>query len=1396
MSDERQRDGLTLEQKRARLAEALRRAERLEAAPVPGAGAPLSFAQERLWFVEQMVPGTPLYNLPVVLRLRGTLDAEALGRAIGEIARRHDTLRTVFAVQDGQPVQVVTPFDETPFAREPLPLTDLGRLPARTREETALAQAAEAAGRPFDLSRGPLFGGRLFRVTPTDHVLLLNQHHIISDGWSIGVLFRELGELYGAFAAGRPSPLDPLGLQYAGYAAAQRRRLAGEYLAGELDHWAARLAGLPPVLDLPGDRPRPPVPTFRGGQVMVRLPPPLVEGLTGLCRRERVTSFMFFLAAYFALLGRYTGAGDLVVGCPIAGRTRTEVEGLIGLFVNTLALRANLADDPPFGELLARVKRAALEAYDHQEVPFERLVAELAPERSLSYHPIFQTAFTLDDGRSQAPRLPGLETELIPMPTPTSKFDLTLSLTGNPGEATLAAEYSADLFERDTADRLLGHYRALVESALADPGTRVSRLGLLPEDERRDILGPWARSPRPYPRDRCIHELFEEQARATPEAPALLPQASWRGEEPGVAPPVTYAELDRRADEVAGRLLARGVGPDTLVGLCAERSLEMIAALLGILKAGGAYLQLDPTYPPERLAFLLEDSRARVVLTQAKLSPGISGAASGRADLLLLDEPGPPRPVGSPEAAKPRRAPGPDDLAYVVCTSGSTGRPKGVAVPHRAVVRLAKEANYARLTADAVFIQLAPVLFDASTLEIWGPLLNGGRLVLPPPGTPSLVDLGDILRRTRVTTVFLTTALFNLMVEGQTQSLAGLRELLFGGETASAPHVRKALAELGGCQLVHVYGPTENTTFTTFRPLAGSDSFGSAVPIGRPIANTSVYVLDRNGEPVPAGVPGELYTGDDGLARGYLGRPDLTAERFVPDPFGEKPGGRLYRTGDLVQFLPGGDIEFLGRLDHQVKIRGFRVEPGEIEAALLRHPAVREAVVVAREDRPGERRLVAYVVPAETRNEASAALSRGGAGPLEATLRAYLARDLPEWMLPSAFAILDRLPLNPNGKVDRAALPEPSGQRDPGRSGPVAPRDGQELRLVEIWEDLLGVRPVGVTDNFFELGGHSLLAARMVARVEKDMGQRLPLTALFQTPTVEHLAGLLRERVRDLPYSPLVGLRTSGRGVPVFCPHAVGGLPHNYAALARRLGPDRRVYGFQARGLYGEGSPLKTIEEMAEAYLAAARSVQPDGPYHLVGYCLGGAIAFEMARRLRAAGETVGPLILVDSTAPPPPNAGTGEEPGWFMYAWELVNRGLEAWGFVEGLETTEPGARLPVLLRRAQEAGVVPPGVDSLPAFERWLKVYRATARAYLRYSPPPCPGPALLFKASIQMPGGAPDLGWGRLLGGREDGSGNLQIVDVEGDHYNVMAEPRVGALADRISATLERPPEAPGR
>lgn len=908
----------------------------------PSNTAPLSFAQQRIWFLDQLTPGSSFYNETTTLRLSFGLDVAVLQRSVKEIVRRHDALRTTFRSVDGHPVEVIA----SALALE-LPLIDLRSLPKASREREAMRLCEKQAGEPFDLAKGPLLRAAVLQLGRQDYVFVLTMHHIVCDGWSMTVFFRELTVLFEAFSAGSPSPLPELPIQYADFAVWQQARLQGELLERELAYWKAQLADLP-MLQLATDKPRPAAQTFRGAHEPFTIPESLAGELRRLSSREGVTLFMTVLAAFQSLLYRYTGQEDIVVGAPIASRTRAELEGLIGFFVNTLVMRTNLAGGPTFRELLARVQAVALGAYAHQELPFEKLVEELQPERDMSRNPLFQVIFQLfsDPGASSGSKgeaFPSLEVEAH-----TAKFDLRLDLCEIGPGLEGHFEYSTDLFDRPTISRMSEHFLRLLEGIAANPDCPISRLPLLTDRERHQLIVEWNATETEYPRGNCVHQLFEQQVERLPEAVAVI-----FGDQRQ-----TYRELNCRSNQLARFLRSKGVGPETLVAISIDRSVEMLIGLLGILKAGGAYVPLDLSYPKERLGFLMEDAGIRFVLA-ASARPG---ETFGRdVQVISLDEAS-EQIRGHPDT-NPNNQAGPDHLCYVMHTSGSTGRPKAVAVPHRGVVRLVRNTNYVALRESDVFLQFAPLSFDASTFEIWGCLLNGSRLVVFPPYVPSLGELGQAIRQNGVTVLWLTCALFHQMVDQHLDDLRSVRQLLAGGDVLSVPHVLRAVSELKDCHVINGYGPTENTTFTCTFWIQGPEQIVTSVPIGRPIANTRVYVLDSHFNPVPIGVSGELFIGGDGLATGYFGRSDLTAEKFIRNRISTEPGDRLYRTGDLVRYRPDGNLEFLGRIDQQVKIRGFRIEPAEIEGALSQHPGVQETAVIAREDTPGDKRLVAYVVP-------------------------------------------------------------------------------------------------------------------------------------------------------------------------------------------------------------------------------------------------------------------------------------------------------------------------------------------------------------------------------------------------------------------------------------------------
>jgi amino acid adenylation domain-containing protein len=1051
-----------------------------------------SYAQQRLWFLDQLEPGNPLYNIPAVIRVGGPLSVPALERTLTKIVARHEALRTTFATLDSHPVQVIRP----PFPVA-VHVRDLSALPEAKRESEAMRLALAEAQRPFDLGRGPLLRAGLIRLGEMDHVFTLTLHHIVSDGWSMGVMIKEMVALYEAFVSARPSPLSELEIQYADYAVWQREWLEGEVLEGQLAYWKAQLSR-PPALDLPTDKRRPPVQSFAGAVHITQISATLHEALKTLSQREGVTLFMTLLAALKVMLWRYSGQTDVIVGSPIAGRTRVETEPLIGLFLNTLALRTDLSGDPTFRELLARVREVTLGAYAHQDVPFERLVEELQPERSLSRAPLFQVMLMLQNTPAPDLAMAGLPLARVDVSSGTSKFDLTLLVEEGGGGIAIHWEYNTDLFEAGTIARMGGHFETLLESAVARPAERISLLPVLTQAERQQLLFDFNDTRRDYPEPRCIHELFEAQVERTPAAVALISDTGER---------LTYRELSEQADELAHHLMSLGVGPEVRVGVLLERSVALVISLLSVLKAGGAYVPLDPNYPRERVGFMVEDAGVAVLLTQTSLREKFHTSA---ARVVCLDDPDRAQSEATPDAlptaaksaddstaAATPDAATPDNLAYVIYTSGSTGRPKGVAITHRSVSTFLHWAHETFTQAElAGVLASTSVCFDLSVFELFAPLTCGGSVILAENALA-------LPAHTAAAEVTLLNTVPSAMAElARAQSLpASVVTVNLAGEPLKSSLVEAVYEQETVKRVLNLYGPSEDTTYSTYVVVErGTDR---APTIGRPVANTQVYLLDGSLQLVPVGVAGELYLGGAGLARGYLNRPGLTAEKFVPDPFAAEAGRRLYRTGDVARYLAGGELEFLGRIDHQVKVRGFRIELGEVEAALIKHESVREAVVAARADDGGDQRLVAYVVGA------------GAGGPQLGVgeLRNYLKARLPEYMIPSAFVFLDELPLTPNGKVDRKMLPQPDQSRPESGGHYVAPRTPVEEVLCGLWAEVLRVGRVGVEDNFFELGGHSLLATRLAARVREAFRVELPLRALFERQTV---AGLAAEVERGL----------------------------------------------------------------------------------------------------------------------------------------------------------------------------------------------------------------------------------------------------------------------------------------
>ncbi len=1041
--------------------------------------APLSFAQQRLWFLEQL--GDSNYLVPATFRLTGPLDVAALERSLSEIVQRHEVLRTTFTAIDGQPLQLIAP-----HLSLTLTTLDLSQLPP---DELAVEsrRLREEALRPFNLEKGPLFRASLLRIADEDHQLLLTMHHIVSDGWSLGVLIRELATLYESYVEGTKPGLPELPIQYADFAVWQREWLRGEVLETQLQYWKEHLGENPPVLELPTDRPRPPVPTYQGSFIICEINQELTEKLKELSRQEGVSLYMTLLAAFKTLLARYATQNEIVVGTPIANRNRIDIENLIGFFVNTLVLRTDVSGNPPFRQLLKRIREVTLGAFAHQDVPFEKLVEELQPERDLSRTPLFQVMFSLQNSPMPPLKLSQVTMSFLQDESTTAPFDLTLDVTEREQVMECLLEFSSDVFERATVQRMLAHFMNLLESIVANPQQRVRELPLLTAAERQQLLVEWNNTARSYAGDACAHQLVEAQAARTPEAPAVIFSDEW----------LTYAELNRRANKLGHYLKELGVKPETRVGILLERSVEMPVAVLGILKAGGAYVAFDPSYPAERLRYMLADSGVSLLLTQTQMMKRWP-ELQVRTVFLDAEE----HSIAAHESQNVQSDADASNLVYLVYTSGSTGRPKGILIEHRSLVN----ASYAfinnhRMTERDRLLQFASLSFDVAAEEFFAAWLSGSCVVMRPEAVMSYADFTSLLDREQITLVNLPASFWSewltALHDHGLKTPGTLRRVIVGNEKTLEETLARWQRVMGqGIEWCNAYGPSEATiTASNYQPSGAgwAREEKNTVPIGRPSMNVKMYVLDEAQQLVPIGATGELYIGGAGIARGYHQQPGQTAEKFIPDPFSNDGATRLYRTGDLARYQPDGNIEFLGRVDEQIKIRGFRIEVGEIEAVLAQHAGVRESVVIARDDGRGSHRLIAYVVSGngELQNE---------------ELRAYLQERLLEYMVPSSFVVMDALPKTPNGKIDRRALPDVDLTRTNGNEHFVAPRSGMERTIANIWQELLNVEKVGVNDNFFGLGGHSLLLVHAQSKVTEALRVKLSMVEMFKYPTVSALA--------------------------------------------------------------------------------------------------------------------------------------------------------------------------------------------------------------------------------------------------------------------------------------------------
>ena len=1211
---------------------------------------PLSFAQERLWFIQQLDPQCIAYQNLTSSQLISPLNISALEQSFNELAKRHETLRTTFPVADGAPIQAIASPQEFK-----LPIIDLSQLEIAARKVQIREQIKAEETQPFDLTKELSWRVKLLRLSDTEHVMLLAMHHIIYDGWSRPIFIQELNKLYQACVNNQPSPLKPLKIQYADVAYWQRNWLVGKVLNSHLTYWKKQLDGEIPILQLPSDRPRPAITTYRGAVKRFTISTELSKAINALGKQEGATLFMTLLAVFKTLLYRYTGDQDIIVGTPIANRNRKEIQGIIGFFANTLALRTQFTEELTFRELLGKVRQIAQEAYAHQDLPFEKLIEEFQIERNLNRNPLFDVMFNLVNTPTSAAALTSKEDNFVVsglgnLPK-IAKFDLTLSISETTQGLNGVFQYSSDLFDGATITRMLGHFQTLLQAVVANPEQRLVDLPLITPTERQQLLIEWNQTAQTLPPELCVHQLWEAQVAKTPNAIALeFPESMAIN---GDRQKITYLELNNRANKLAHYLKKLGVQPESRVGIFLERSPLLIVGLLAILKAVGTYVPLDPTYPSDRLGFMLSDAGVEVILTQQKLSADLP---SHSAHLVSLDDQWSSIAKESPN--NPENRVTLSNLVYIIYTSGSTGNPKGVAMEHRSLSNLIYWQNH-RNSFPLKTLQFAPISFDVSLQEIFATLCSGGTLVLT---TESIrkdpAALWQILAEEAIERIFMPFIALQQLAEVGSHSTiipTNLREIITAGEQLQITSaIAKLFNCLSNCRLSNHYGPSESHVVTAYTLSDSVPSWSNLPPIGRPIFNTQIYILDPQLQPVPIGVPGEIYIGGAGLARGYLNHSELNQEKFITNPFNNSE--RLYKTGDSARYLPNGNIKFLGRIDNQVKIRGYRIEPGEIETILTQHSNIEESIVLVREDLPGDKRLVAYIIPTQEQV------------PSLEELRSFLRQKLPNYMIPAALVPLEAMPLTPSGKIDRRALAKVNLVRQTAEESYVAPRNSTEQKLAQIWAKILWLdHEVGIYDNFFDLGGHSLLSVRLITEIEQVFNRKVPLAALFQLETIAELAKILEQETtitsqqpltptlvekhpelseelyhqllaytagwkgkRVKPNSLIIGINTTGKAQPVFwCLQGFREL----SQLAKYLGVDRPVYGMRSGHLLMKYTP-ENIQALATHYVSEILSINPDGPYLLGGNCQSTLIIFEIAQQLQRQGKHITLLCLLERFIP------------------------------------------------------------------------------------------------------------------------------------------------------------------
>ncbi|MUL37905.1 non-ribosomal peptide synthetase [Gloeocapsopsis dulcis] len=1319
---------------------------------------PLSFSQQRLWFIDQLYHGSSFYNIPIAFHIQGNLNITALEQSLNEILKRHEVWRTNFTLVNGEPIQKISPQLTCDS-----PIVNFEHLSGKNWESEVKAFAAESAKKPFNLAKGLLVRTTLLRLSPEEHVLLVIMHHIITDGWSCGVFLRELSTLYAAFSQSQPSPLPELPIQYADFTIWQRDRIQGEFLKNQLNYWKKQLNGELPVLQLPTDRPRPAVTSYTGAKQYFQVAKALTEAIKQLSQQADATLFMSLLAAFNILLYRYTGRDDILIGSPIANRNRAELERMLGLFVNTLVLRNHLSGNPSFRELLHRVREVTLDAYAHQDLPFEMLVEELQPERDLSRNPLYEVMFVLQNTPNSVQEVSGLTLRTLEFDSGTAQLDIFLSMSESSEGLTGCLEYNTDIFDSTTITQFINNFQTLLENIVANPEQQLSEISLLTASEQEQLLFKFNQTRVDYPQDVTLHQLFEQQVEFTPDSIALISESE----------EITYRQLNHRVNQLVHFLQKQGVTKETLVALCLERDLDMVVGILAILKAGDVYIPLDPSYPEERLNFIISDSQASLLISNQEILEKLSLSATKTVCLdSYKDE------IARESSENPIKISSDNNLAYIIYTSGSTGIPKGVLGTHRGTVNglhwLWKTYPF---TQGEVCCQKTAISFIDSVWEIFAPLLRGIPTVIISNATvldPQLFI--KTLAHHKVTRIILVPSLLRLLLDSYshlTNKLSQLKLWITSGEALSVKLVQSFRELMPFAKLINLYGSSEVSANATYYDTSLLPNQTHTVPIGRPIDNTQTYVLNRDLQPTPVGVIGEIFVGGDGLAKGYLHRPELTQERFIDNPF--IVGDKLYKTGDLVRYLPDGNLEYWGRQDEQVKIRGVRVELGEIATVIAQHPDVQESVVIASDDPQDNQRLIAYIVTDKQ--------------DITTQLLSYLQQKLPKYMLPSAFIVLDALPLTPNGKADKRALPNCETIKPNIHKSFVAPRNFTELSLVKLWENILNTNQIAVTDNFFDLGGHSFLAVRLMAQIQDRFGHHLPLSTLFENPTIEKLAQVVSQPVDKISNSHLVTIQSSGIKTPFFCIHGAGGGVRQYFNLSRRLGEDYPLYALHHTPDQEE-IKIISVEETATRYLQEIRQVQPNGPYLLGGHCYGGILAFEMAQQLQKQGQTVALLVVIDAILPETVVQPREDDDAKFLLRMAesiKTNNNIDFSLPFEELKNLTLDKQFHLINQKANFIF----SDQEIKDFLRYYKLFKAHVQAMRDYVPQVYPHSITILRAKEEIIHDFDNPEWSTddpLLGWGKCSSQPIQVREISGDHFSMLVEPHIQELAKQLRSCID--------